>query len=606
MSEEQNSSPQVESAEPAQAATSPPRKAPRSPRRKPLPALPAGEGTAKAATPPGSEPAPKTRRTPRKPRVSLEHPAPDTVTADLFASPEAPAEAVAEELLPEVAPDDVAAEGMPLPDAAPLDADSADEDGAATSGDEPSGPRRKRKRRRGKSERDDDGVATEQIEMPGLTETPAAPEEDTASVEPPEAQEAVEASLPEADVPPAAPPRLTVVSLGLDLPPALSAAALASLRAAPLILGAADALKRLAGLGLEAPLQPCEAHSVATAVRGAGHGGSVLVVVGDGAGDGPGAELVAELGPDQVRMLPGVGRVQAACAALGLSAEKLTVVDLRRAPLASLRGRLRAHCLLALPLADADGPLRVARLVVEGGFAGARMWVCESCPEGLRVRAWLAGELADLHETFDPRAVLILATGASAGVFAEVPGLPDSAFGDEAAAALPLAARALAMAWLQPAAWEQGWAISEGEASLALEWARAVPTARVRAVGMAPAVLNVHMARAGVGENLAAIPAASPPRCREWPQPDAVFIRGGAGLGDWLEAAWERLAPGGRLVATAEDDQARADLLAFSGRVPAAAWQELSLSRGETVAGRLRFAPSAPLRLALWRKPGLS
>ncbi len=84
------------------------------------------------------------------------------------------------------------------------------------------------------------------------------------------------------------------------------------------------------------------------------------------------------------------------------------------------------------------------------------------------------------------------------------------------------------------------------------------------------------------------------------------FIRGGVGLSDWLAAAWARLAPGGRLVATAEDDQARADLPAFASQVPVEACQELSLSRGETVAGRLRFAPSAPIRLALWRKPALS
>ena len=162
---------------------------------------------------------------------------------------------------------------------------------------------------------------------------------------------------------------------------------------------------------------------------------------------------------------------------------------------------------------------------------------------------------------------------------------------------------ALALAWLQPAAWETGWAISDGEASLALEWARAVPTARLRAVGVDPSLLGVAMARAGVGENLAAIPAASPLRCREWPAPEAVFVRGGVGLSDWLAAAWARLAPGGRLVATAEDDHARAELLAFSAEVPAEAWQELSLSTGETVAGRLRFAPAAPVRLALWRKP---
>ena len=62
-------------------------------------------------------------------------------------------------------------------------------------------------------------------------------------------------------------------------------------------------------------------------------------------------------------------------------------------------------------------------------------------------------------------------------------------------------------------------------------------------------------------------------------------------------------AGGVEVVATAEDDHARAELLAFSAEVPAEAWQELSLSTGETVAGRLRFAPAAPVRLALWRKP---
>ena len=136
-----------------------------------------------------------------------------------------------------------------------------------------------------------------------------------------------------------------------------------------------------------------------------------------------------------------------------------------------------------------------------------------------------------------------------------------------------------------------------------LEWARAVPTARLRAVGVDPSLLGVTMARAGIGENLAAIPAASPLRCREWPAPEAVFVRGGVGLSEWLAAAWARLAPGGRLVATADDDNARADLLAFAAEVPAEAWQELALASGETVAGRLRFAPAAPVRLALWRKP---
>lgn len=508
--------------------------------------------------------------------------------------------------LPEEAPAEVVESPVPAmsaPDTAPAaTAESAvDASGDLPEGDTATGPRRRRKRRRGQGERGELDAEV-QAELPALVVEAVIAEEPVDLATAPLSSDLPEAAEPESAEPPP-PAALTVVSLGLDVPPVLSAAALTALRGARTILGTAEALDRLVVFGLEVPQVLCGAESLHLDLRRSGHAGCALVVVGDGAGDGPALELLAEFGPGEVRLLPGVGRVQAACASLGLSAEIVTLVDLRRAPLAALRGQLRAHRLLAVPLADAAAPAAVARLLVDSGFAGARVWVCEVLADGLRSTAWLATELADLRTPIDPHAVLIIATGPSSGVFAELPGLADAAFGDDASAALPLAARLLALAWLQPAAWEQGWAIADGEASLALEWARAVPTARVRAVGVEPSVLGMAMARAGVGENLAAIPAASPLRCREWPAPEAVFIRGGAGLSDWLGAAWARLAPGGRLVATAEDDHARAELLAFAAEVPAEAWQELNLAHGETVAGRLRFAPAAPIRLALWRKP---
>lgn len=542
---------------------------------------------------------PKPKRAPRKPKAKPAEavPVPETVaspvTADLFDAPPAPEAAAT------LAPALLTAEPAAVaPEAAAP---------AVVPGAEAAVPasRRKRKRRRGRTERAG-SAGPAAGEVAELDETPPAEVEPdanaAAAAEPATAQaEAVEGA--EASVEPAPLAPLTVVSLGLDTPPALSAEALAVLKGARVVLGSADALDRLAALGLALPQALCAAESVHLDLGRVGHAGSVLVVVGDAAGDGPAAELLAELGPGQVRVLPGVGRVQAACAALGLSPDVVSVVDLRRSPLAALRGQLRAHRLFAVPLADAAAPVAVARLLVESGFAGARVWVCEFAGGELQARAWLATELAELRESFEPRAVLIVATGPSAGLFAELPGIAPESLGDAAHAALPLAARLLALAWLQPAAWETGWAISDGEASLALEWARAVPTARLRAVGVDPSLLGVVMARAGVGENLAAIPSASPLRCREWPAPEAVFVRGGVGLSDWLAAAWARLAPGGRLVATAEDDNARADLLAFAAEVPAEAWQELALASGETVAGRLRFAPAAPVRLALWRKP---
>ncbi|MBS0347506.1 MAG: hypothetical protein JSR69_13745 [Proteobacteria bacterium] len=630
------------------------------------PAAEAAPVVAEAAEAPAAKkPAkPRAKRPPRKPKA--EAPVVVETTADLFAAvdavvdvaplavesvsaaepsvAEAPAapepEAVPVEVVTPVVPLQ-AVEAEPAPE--PVLSDAPVEQSVAADGatgedetsqllaedeevDAPAGPRRKRKRRRGRGERNGQGERRDNkageasIEdevgeaLPAVAETLAEVEGEAPTAAPADAGiDAVEPSMATEGEPVAEPVAaaaelapLTVVSLGLDVPPVLSSEALAALRNARVVLGTADALDRLAGLELNVPQQLCAAESAHVDLRVIGHAGSVLVVTGDGAGDGPAPELLAELGPAHVRVLPGVGRVQAACAALGLSAEIVSVVDLRRAPLATLRGQLRAHRLLALPIADAATPVAVARLLLDSGFAGARVWVCEYFSGQLQARAWLASELVELREAFDPRAVLIVATGPSSGLFAELPGLSDAALGEGAPDALPLAVRTLALAWLQPAAWETGWVISDGEASLALEWARAVPTARVRAVGMEPSLLGMTIPLAGVGDNLSAIGSASPLRCREWPAPEAVFIRGGVGLGDWLAAAWARLAPGGRLVASAEDDQARADLLAFAAQVPAEAWQELSLSRGETVAGRLRFTPSAPVRLALWRKPALS
>lgn len=619
-----------------------------------------------AEAPAAQKPAkPRAKRAPRKPKA--EAPAVVETTADLFAAVDAVVDVVslavepvpAAELPiaeahaapePEAVPVEVVipvsaeqpqpVEAQPAPEVLalePVQSDASVEQAIAAVGvagedetsqpladgeelDAPAGPKRKRKRRRGRGERNGQGErrdnkAGEASIEDEAGEALAAVAKTLAEVEgeaPVDAGfDVVESSMVTegesvAEAAAVEPAPLTIVSLGLDVPPVLSADALAALRNARVVLGTADALDRLAGLELNVPQQLCAAESAHVDLRAIGHVGSVLVVTGDGAGDGPAAELLAELGPAHVRVLPGVGRVQAACAALGLSAEIVSVVDLRRAPLATLRGQLRAHRLLALPIADAATPVAVARLLLDSGFASARVWVCEFFSGQSQARAWLASELVELREAFDPRAVLIVATGPSSGLFAELPGLSDAALGEGAPDALPLAVRTLALAWLQPAAWENGWVISDGEASLALEWARAVPTARVRAVGMEPSLLGMNIPLAGVGDNLSAVGNASPLRCREWPAPEAVFIRGAAGLGDWLAAAWARLAPGGRLVASAEDDQARGDLLAFAAQVPAEAWQELSLSRGETVAGRLRFTPSAPVRLALWRKPALS
>ena len=372
------------------------RKAPaRASRKKADPAEPAAVEAVPAT--------PKPKRAPRKPKAKPAEavPAPETVaspvTADLFDAPPAPEAAVTPAPAPE-APALLAPEPSPVvsEEAAPAVVASAEAVLPAS--------RRKRKRRRGRTERAG-SAGPAAAETTSLDETPPAapalaevePDATAAPAAEPVAAPAELVEAAEVSVEPAPLAPLTVVSLGLDTPPALSAEALAVLKGAQIVLGSADALDRLAALGLALPQALCAPESVHLDLRRIGHAGSVLVVVGDAAGDGPAAELLAELGPGQVRVLPGVGRVQAACAALGLSPDVVSVVDLRRSPLAALRGQLRAHRLFAVPLADAAAPVAVARLLVDSGFAGARVWVCEFAGGELQARAWLADALLKLE-----------------------------------------------------------------------------------------------------------------------------------------------------------------------------------------------------------------
>jgi hypothetical protein len=194
------------------------------------------------------------------------------------------------------------------------------------------------------------------------------------------------------------------------------------LKGAQIVLGSADALDRLAALGLALPQALCAPESVHLDLRRIGHAGSVLVVVGDAAGDGPAAELLAELGPGQVRVLPGVGRVQAACAALGLSPDVVSVVDLRRSPLAALRGSCApiacSRCRWPMPLRPSRWRGCWWTPALPAPACGSASLPVASCRPG---PGWPPSWPS--CESFEPRAVLIVATGPSAGLFAELPGI---------------------------------------------------------------------------------------------------------------------------------------------------------------------------------------
>ena len=153
---------------------------------------------------------------------------------------------------------------------------------------------------------------------------------------------------------------------------------------------------------------------------------------------------------------------------------------------------------------------------------------------------------------------------------------------------------------LAPRANEVGWDVGAGCGGVSVEWARWNPLGSVYAIECHPErleYLGINRERFGVVSNLHIVPEHAPAALANLPNPHAVFIGGSSGsLCEMLDAVWERLKPGGRLVASAVTEDGRVELHSFAGD-RSAEWTELSIARGERLAGQRVMRPYLPVLL---------
>ena len=109
--------------------------------------------------------------------------------------------------------------------------------------------------------------------------------------------------------------------------------------------------------------------------------------------------------------------------------------------------------------------------------------------------------------------------------------------------------------------------------------------------------LSINRERFGVTINLHIVSGHAPEALTDLPDPHAVFIGGSSGnLRELLDTVWARLQPAGRLVASAVTEDSRVELHTFAGD-RAAEWTELSIARGERLAGQRVMRPYLPVLL---------
>ncbi|MFG2719799.1 precorrin-6y C5,15-methyltransferase (decarboxylating) subunit CbiE [Streptomyces sp. NPDC048416] len=364
-------------------------------------------------------------------------------------------------------------------------------------------------------------------------------------------------------------PDVTVVGIGADGWDGLAVGARGVLTEADVVIGGARQLALLPEecggerVTWPSPLRPAVPQLLAD------HRGRGIAVLasGDPMFYGIGRTLTEVLGAPP-RVLPHPSSLSYACARLGWPVEETEVVTLVGRPTDRLAAALHDGRRVLVLSADAATPADVAALLRDRGFGPSRMRVLEQlgsrhehCAEGV-ADDWdiVPGDALNVVAVDCRRAPGALRLGA-------VPGLPDAAY-EHDGQLTKRHVRAATLGALAPAPGELLWDIGGGSGSIAVEWMRTHPSCRALSVER-DAVRAERIARnadrLGVPA-LRVVTGAAPAALAQLPRPDAVFIGGGLTAPGLLDACWEALRPGGRLVANTVTLESEALLAAWHQR----------------------------------------
>ncbi|MCC8482702.1 precorrin-6y C5,15-methyltransferase (decarboxylating) subunit CbiE [Streptomyces globisporus] len=409
---------------------------------------------------------------------------------------------------------------------------------------------------------------------------------------------------------PAPPPYpVAVVGIGADGWAGLSGTAREALRGAEVLIGGARQLDLLppecggARVAWPSPLRPAVPRLLAE------HGERRIAVLasGDPMFYGIGRALAEELGPEGLRVLPHPSSVSYACARLGWPLEDTEVVTLVGRPAARLAASLYEGRRLLVLSADAGTPATVAALLTDRGFGPSRVRVLEQL--GGEDEAHVEGVAeAWAHEPGDRLNVVAIECRASAEALrlGTVPGLPDAAY-EHDGQLTKRHIRAATLGTLAPAPGELLWDVGGGSGSIAIEWLRAHRSCRAVSVERDPLRaerITRNAERLGV-PGLRVVTGPAPSALAGLGTPDAVFIGGGLTAPGLLDACWEALRPGGRLVANTVTLESEA-LLAERHKAHGGELVRLSVAHAVPVGGFTGWRQAMPVTQWSVAKPSSS
>lgn len=399
--------------------------------------------------------------------------------------------------------------------------------------------------------------------------------------------------------------------MGIGTNSVLSKSAMQIIQYADIIIGRAVYLASLPHLKAEKIVFPHPISALWDIVQA--HAGKQIVILasGDPLFFGIGSTLLRQFPIEILRFYPNLSSVQTLCSRLGQPWHAIKWISLHGKPISTLKAVLHSNRQYAILTDHINSPIAIAKIVVASGFGESDIWVGEQLgTKHEKINFFKAKTLSTITTIFSTLNVIVLHTRGQ-GILPEFPGIPDTVFSTTGSSKGLLSKREVRLnilSLLAPRAGDIGWDIGAGCGGVAVEWARWNSSGRIYAIEYHhERIKHLYINREyfGVTENLSVIPEYAPQALVNLPDPNAVFIGGSSGnLIELLRYTWERLQPGGRLVASAVTESSRVNIYHFVADKQSSL-VELSIARRENLSGHWIMKPYLPvLLMQLEKKEG--
>ena len=393
---------------------------------------------------------------------------------------------------------------------------------------------------------------------------------------------------------------LSIVGIGEDGWDGLSGEARRAVESAELLYGGVrhlalvpDGVKPAASIAWPSPMAPA-IEQILIEYRGKKR--VTVLASGDPMLYGVGVSLTRNLAAVEFRVLPQASAFSLACARLGWPVAETNLITLVHRPAEHLLRHLYPGQRLILFSEDGSTPATVARLLTQSGYGASRLDVFESLGGsserhiGALAASWPGEPCGDLNLI-----AVRCAPDSETRPLSLAPGLPDDAFETDGQLT-KREVRAATLARLAPLPGQMLWDVGAGTGTIGIEWMRVHPSCSCIAFEAREERaerIRANARRLGV-PTLRVIQGMAPAVFAELQSPDTFFIGGGLGDAGLFEACWERLSPGGRLVANAVTIESEAGL-ALRHTLYGGDLVRLMVSRADQINGTYVWRPMMPI-----------